>query len=242
MSIPQPENSLKAEDARQRQAHGGTVGSASQAVNVYLAYLNEHEPVKGRPPKSSAELAEDIGQETNFARKLILIQRHLEALDREADAQRAPRREENFVRHAKLFGDHYGITWAAWRSMGVPAAVLRQAGIEGTETEPRERVSRTPTGQAKRHKMTMEHAREIMAVYEAAGGDERTIAQNGSQGRRKGNLAVATEFGYAIGYVSAVVTDARARLAGQPTRKDQEAAARRALQASSPEPLAADTG
>ena len=39
------------------------------------------------------------------------------------------RLEAGFVRSAKAYGERKGISYAAWREQGVPAAVLRQAGI-----------------------------------------------------------------------------------------------------------------
>ena len=37
--------------------------------------------------------------------------------------------EEGFVSSAKEYGDRKGITYAAWRVAGVPASVLKEAGI-----------------------------------------------------------------------------------------------------------------
>jgi hypothetical protein len=37
--------------------------------------------------------------------------------------------EEAFVAVARSYGERHGISYAAWRELGVPAAVLRRAGI-----------------------------------------------------------------------------------------------------------------
>jgi hypothetical protein len=41
--------------------------------------------------------------------------------------------EEGFIASAKSYGRRKGITQAAWRSLGVPADVLRKAGITRSE-------------------------------------------------------------------------------------------------------------
>ena len=37
--------------------------------------------------------------------------------------------EDDFVAAAKAYGERKGISYAAWREVGVPAAVLKRAGI-----------------------------------------------------------------------------------------------------------------
>ena len=37
--------------------------------------------------------------------------------------------EKGFVRDAKAYSDSKGITYASWREVGVPADVLKKAGI-----------------------------------------------------------------------------------------------------------------
>jgi hypothetical protein len=38
----------------------------------------------------------------------------------------------NFVAYAKSYSDRKGISYTAWRQFGVPADVLRKAGIQET--------------------------------------------------------------------------------------------------------------
>jgi hypothetical protein len=231
------ENSLKDDD--NPHAKGGHVGAASLAVNAYLQAIAD-EPGRGRPPKSSAELEKMMADEPNLAKRLVLVQRQLDAVARESQAGQRANLEARFVRNAKTFGDHYGISYAAWRSMGVQPLVLREAGISGADTVTTAHSETRPMAQ--RRKMTPEFAKEIMDVWEAAGGDKREHPDAGSKGRGKyrGNKAVAEKFGYHYGYASSVIADARACLAGQPTRKIREAAAK--LQSAPPEALAANTG
>ena len=234
------EKSLKPDDDN-HHARGGHIGASSLAVNAYLEYVAEQEgDRRGPKPKSSDQLDEMIKAEPNLARKLVLIQQQLDALERENKASVGPRLEEKFIRHARTFGDHYGISYGAWRMMGVSASVLRQAGIEPAAVE-----EARPSRKGTRRKMTPEFAAEIMAVWEAAGGEERVVKPSGALGYMKGNLAVAETFNYGQGYVPGLMTDARACLAGEPTRKQldrDKAKARRELESAPPEALAANTG
>ena len=40
--------------------------------------------------------------------------------------------EGEFVQIAASYGDRHGISYSSWREIGVPAAVLKQAGIART--------------------------------------------------------------------------------------------------------------
>lgn len=44
--------------------------------------------------------------------------------------------ERDFVRVVRSYGDRHGITYAAWRQVGVEATVLEQAGIHKAEKKP----------------------------------------------------------------------------------------------------------
>lgn len=44
--------------------------------------------------------------------------------------------ERDFIRVARSYGDRNGITYAAWRQVGVDAAVLERAGIHKAEKKP----------------------------------------------------------------------------------------------------------
>jgi len=58
------------------------------------------------------------------------VDRYLLALDNGIDSPRFAALECDFVEHAKSFADQRGITWAAWRDVGVPIGVLARAGID----------------------------------------------------------------------------------------------------------------
>lgn len=110
-----------------------------RAVKAYLKLLGSRRP--GRPvTKESltsriAGLNEKIEMEADPLRRLELIQSRLDAEDQMAevaDAVDADEVEAEFVRVAKTYSERKGITYSAWRESGVPAQVLREAGIPRT--------------------------------------------------------------------------------------------------------------
>lgn len=87
------------------------------------------ERVRARLEKVEAALAERPAP----VERLLLIQ---ERLDLQAQLERgdgdrvdAVELEAAFVEAAARYSQRRGISWAAWREVGVPAAVLRAAGI-----------------------------------------------------------------------------------------------------------------
>jgi hypothetical protein len=105
------------------------------AVRRYLEQLD-------RPPRRvdreglEAEIdrvrAELTGDQDSLAR-VQLVQRRIDleaalaACDQEPEDHTA-----GFVDAAARYSERKGITWPAWRQVGVPAAVLRQAGVQRT--------------------------------------------------------------------------------------------------------------
>ena len=66
-------------------------------------------------------------------RRLELVQERMELERQLGDAlpegSGTRRLEDDFVRVAKAYGERKGITYRAWREMGVGPQVLRKAGI-----------------------------------------------------------------------------------------------------------------
>ncbi len=106
-------------------------------VNKYLEALESNKPKRGRkrtPESIQARIAaielELLG--ANALKKLKLIQ---ERLDREADLAKLEETvdisalEAGFVDVAAEYGTSQGISYAAWKEMGVDPAVLKAAGI-----------------------------------------------------------------------------------------------------------------
>jgi len=108
-------------------------------VRRYLVALEKHQPKRGRPrtPKTLEDRIRKIDAEYEQAdplRRLHLEQRRLDlenqlaelvAAQGEAPAQL----EDAFAEAASDYAAKHGITYAAWRRLGVPARVLRKAGV-----------------------------------------------------------------------------------------------------------------
>lgn len=111
-----------------------------KAVRDYLAVIEQD---RRRGPKlSKDQLEERIGQtqaeidaEDDPVKRLELVQKRLDYEDRlsevgdEVDLEEL---EKGFVEVAKDYGDRKGISYTAWREIGVPAAVLKAAGVPRT--------------------------------------------------------------------------------------------------------------
>ncbi|MDQ4096678.1 MAG: hypothetical protein M3144_02250 [Actinomycetota bacterium] len=87
--------------------------------------------------KRLAAIEESLGTADPLTR-LHLIQERMD-LERElasaGDSVNLQELEEGFVAAAEPYGRRKGITYSAWRELGVDASVLRQAGIRrGSES------------------------------------------------------------------------------------------------------------
>jgi hypothetical protein len=110
-----------------------------RAVKQYLEALGNRRP--GRPVTPErlrdkiASLESRIAEEADPLRALEMRQ---ERLDAEAALARAEATEDfgaleaAFIEHAKAYSERKGISYSAWRESGVPADVLRRAGIART--------------------------------------------------------------------------------------------------------------
>ncbi len=86
-------------------------------------------------------LQSQINDEPNAARRVELIQQRLDAERRLTGLEESTDRESlerDFIEVAKSYSERRGITYTAWREVGMPAAVLKEAGITraGTSTAP----------------------------------------------------------------------------------------------------------
>ena len=114
----------------------------SKAVKDYLNALEANRPKRGRrrTPESIdrrlAALNEQIPAAEPFQR-LSLIQERVD-LERELAALTSgpgvdlSDLEKGFVKVARSYAERKGISYASWREVGVPAAVLSKAGINRT--------------------------------------------------------------------------------------------------------------
>lgn len=111
-----------------------------KAVRDYLAALEEGSKPGRR--LSEAELTEKVGtlnqqieEEDNPAKRVELIQKRLDYEERLAKMEDRPdvdALEKAFVEAAGEYSERKGISYTAWREAGVPAAVLKQAGVPRT--------------------------------------------------------------------------------------------------------------
>ena len=113
---------------------------SGRAVREYLAALEATKPKRGRKITLETLTArldgtnQKVNEETDPLRRLLLVQ---QALDLEAEIERRggddgidlPALEKAFTKHAASYSTSKGISYAAWREIGVTPAVLKAAGI-----------------------------------------------------------------------------------------------------------------
>lgn len=108
-----------------------------RSVRRYLEALEANKPRRGRKrsPESITKRLHAIENEIPTAdplKRLHLIQERLDlqaALEASGAGTDLAELEAGFVAVAASYGDRKGITYSAWRELGVPAAVLTRAGI-----------------------------------------------------------------------------------------------------------------
>jgi hypothetical protein len=110
----------------------------SRSISRYLDALEAHKPKRGRKrtpesvKKNLAAVQESI-KTASGARRLELIQQRrsleVELAGMSAGGPDLVGLEKDFVKAAKSYSQRKGITYGAWREFGVPAEVLRKAGI-----------------------------------------------------------------------------------------------------------------
>jgi hypothetical protein len=108
-----------------------------RSVRRYLEALDTHKPKRGRKRTSDSMQKRLARIDVELAdadplKRLRLIQ---ERLDLSAELARADTKvdltelEQEFVSAAAAYSARKGISYAAWRELGVEAAVLKRAGI-----------------------------------------------------------------------------------------------------------------
>lgn len=118
-------------------AEGRTEG---RVIKGYLEAIRRTKPTAGRPKTADsvnnrlAKINQILETKLDPLKRLSLLQERIEL------AKELKRIEENstdlvaelepeFIAVAKSYGQRKGISYAAWREFGVPAAVLKAAGI-----------------------------------------------------------------------------------------------------------------
>lgn len=108
-----------------------------RAVRRYLEALEAHKPKRGRKrtPESIKKRLDKIDDELAGADPLKRLQLLQERIDLAAEMENAGTKvdltelEQGFVEAAAAYSARKGISYAAWRELGVEAAVLKRAGI-----------------------------------------------------------------------------------------------------------------
>ena len=108
-----------------------------RAVRRYLEALEANKPRRGRKrsPESLKKRLDAIESEIASAdplKRVHLVQERADlqdALDATASNVDIGQLEKAFVKAAAPYSERKGITYATWREVGVPAAVLEKAGI-----------------------------------------------------------------------------------------------------------------
>lgn len=108
-----------------------------RAVRKYLDALESNRPRRGRkrtPDSVKRQLAK-VERQLPEAPPLQRLQLVQERMDLKAELERVSASvdtaalEREFSRVAKAYSQRKGISYAAWRELGVPAEVLRRAGV-----------------------------------------------------------------------------------------------------------------
>jgi len=111
-----------------------------RAVREYLAALSEEKKPGRRVDAETlamkiTQVQDQIASEPDPAKRVEHIQNRLDLEAQQADASEAvdlKALEQGFVEAAKEYSDRKGISYSAWREAGVPAAVVKAAGIPRT--------------------------------------------------------------------------------------------------------------
>ena len=109
------------------------------AIREYLKALEQNAPRRGRkrtPDGIRRQLASvaaemegaTVTRQLDMVQQRIDLETELEALE-QAGSIDLSALEANFVDHAAAYGGRRGISYAAWREVGVLAATLKAAGI-----------------------------------------------------------------------------------------------------------------
>ena len=114
------------------------VGRArARAVRNYLEALelNRPKPGRRRTPENMRKRIAAIENEIDAAKPLQRLHLTQEKTDLESKIEAAEAVadisafEDEFVAEARDYGEANGINYSTWRTIGVPAAVLKRAGI-----------------------------------------------------------------------------------------------------------------
>ena len=109
----------------------------SKAVRQYLEALEAHKPKRGRKRtpdsiKKRLDALDGLIESADPLKRLQLVQERMDLTQELANMEDKPdlgSLEKGFTDAAKAYGARKGITYAAWRELGVDPSTLKAAGI-----------------------------------------------------------------------------------------------------------------
>ncbi|MEE8376352.1 MAG: hypothetical protein V3S26_08540 [Acidimicrobiia bacterium] len=124
------------------QEHKEALARGRKEARAIKAYLKTVDTGKHGRPVSRESLEKRL-EKTNRQiedsddplKTVDLIQTRLDielALSRLEDVESIERLEAKFVKYAASYSERKGVSYTAWRQFGVPATVLRNAGVPET--------------------------------------------------------------------------------------------------------------
>jgi hypothetical protein len=111
----------------------------SRAIKAYLGAVKAKKPgrpvtresIEARMQRVAGQLA--ASDDPLESVELVQLRLDLEAqLAQMGDSENMAELEKGFIDYAGGYSDRKGISYTAWREVGVPAAILRKAGIKET--------------------------------------------------------------------------------------------------------------
>ena len=134
MAVKRASKTTMSDDHKAALAQGRSEG---RAVRDYLAALRANKPKRGRKRTSDSIKKRIAGiedqlptadplTEVKLIQERFNLSRELETMDSQVDLQSL---EDGFVDVASSYSVRQGISYAAWREVGVPASVLKRAGV-----------------------------------------------------------------------------------------------------------------
>lgn len=122
---------------KEHKAAMATGRAESRAVSNYLEVMAANKPKRGRKrtPDSIKNRLEVIGAEldeadmlsrVNLVQERMNLLEELGAMEERVDLSEF---EADFIKVAASYSDRRGITYAAWREIGVTPEVLKRAGV-----------------------------------------------------------------------------------------------------------------
>ncbi|MFV1963062.1 MAG: hypothetical protein ACC658_14665 [Acidimicrobiia bacterium] len=124
------------------QEHKDALAQGRTEARAIKAYLKTIDTRKQGRPVSRESLVKRLDktnrriEDSDDPLKILdLIQTRLDiqlALSKLEDVENLDQLEAGFVRFAASYSERKGVSYTAWREFGVPAAVLRNAGVPET--------------------------------------------------------------------------------------------------------------